>query len=101
MIGNPIQVYPLYENSLRAHRNQSFADNHKESVQMYGEFAEVARKNPYAWNYELKVSEEDIATVSKRNRMICLPCEYPEGTDLVGYYSQLIGCKRPTTHERV
>jgi hypothetical protein len=76
MIGNPVQVYPLYENSLRAHRNQSFADNDRESVQMYGEFAEVARKNPYAWNYGVAVSEEDIGTVSKRNRMICLPCKY-------------------------
>ena len=74
-IGNPVQVYPLYENSLRAHRNQSFADNHKESVQMYGEFAQVAKNNKYAWNYEKAESEESIGTVTKRNRMICLPCK--------------------------
>lgn len=75
MIGNPVQVYPLYENSLRAHRNRSFADNHRESVQMYGEFAQVAKNNQYAWNYGKAESEEGIGTVTKRNRMICIPCE--------------------------
>ena len=75
-IGNPIQVYPLYENSLRAHRNQSFTDNQVESSKMYAEFAAVAETNPYAWSYGSPAeTEESIGKVTKRNRMICLPCE--------------------------
>jgi hypothetical protein len=75
-IGNPIQVYPLYENSFRAHRHQSFADNHKESAEMYAEFAKVAEQNQYAWSHGSKAeTAESIGSVTKRNRMICLPCK--------------------------
>jgi hypothetical protein len=42
---------------------------------MYGEFAQVAKANKHAWNYGSAESEEGIGTVSKRNRMICLPCK--------------------------
>ena len=78
-IGNPIQVYPLFENSLRAHRHQSIADNNAESARMYAEFAKVAEQNPYAWSYgSATETEESIGTVTKKNRMICLPCESPQ-----------------------
>ena len=33
-IGNPIQIYPLYENGFRAARGQSMVDNHKESAEV-------------------------------------------------------------------
>jgi hypothetical protein len=33
-IGNPIQIYPLYENGFRAFRGQSVIDNHKESAEV-------------------------------------------------------------------
>lgn len=75
-IGNPIQVYPLYENSFRARRNQSIAENHKESAEMYAEFAKVAEGNEYAWSYGgMAETAQSIGEVTKRNRMICLPCE--------------------------
>lgn len=75
-IGNPIQLYPLYENAVRAHRNQSIKDNHTESAQLYADFAKVAEKNSYAWSYPAAAeTAESIGTVSKRNRMICFPCE--------------------------
>lgn len=76
-IGNPIQAYPLFENSFRAHRNQSYAENDAESAEMYAEFAKVAEKNPYAWSYGSPAeTKESISKVTKRNRMICLPCKY-------------------------
>ena len=75
-IGAPIQVYPLYENALRAHREQSLQQNNAESAQMYAAFAKSASQNEYAWTYgKTAESEQTIATVSKRNRMICFP--YP------------------------
>ena len=74
-IGNPIHAYPLFENSLRAHRHQSIADNNAESAQMYAEFAKVAEQNQYAWSHESTTeTAESIATITKRNRMICFPC---------------------------
>nr|POE75135.1 hypothetical protein CFP56_63370 [Quercus suber]POE94786.1 hypothetical protein CFP56_17023 [Quercus suber] len=77
-IGNPIQLYPLYENGFRAHRNQSIHDNHVESAELYAEFAKVAEVNEYAWNHGNAAETKDsIGTVSKKNRMICLPCRSP------------------------
>ena len=43
---------------------------------MYKEFAHVAEENEYAWSFGQHFEAEDIGTVSKKNRMICLPCEY-------------------------
>lgn len=76
LTGLPIHVYPLYENGFRAFRGQSIEQNNKESANLYAEFARVAENNPAAWNYGQKAAtEESIRTVTKRNRMICLP--YP------------------------
>lgn len=76
-IGLPIHVYPLYENGFRAHRGQSVQENNKESAELYADFAKVAERNPLAWNYgKPAVTEDDIGTVSKKNRMICYPCKF-------------------------
>ncbi|KAK4948152.1 hypothetical protein LTR10_013206 [Elasticomyces elasticus] len=75
-IGEPIQVYPLFEAGFRAHRGQTLRENDEESARLYAEFAEVAATQPYSWNYgKPPKSDEEIRTVTKRNRMICLP--YP------------------------
>lgn len=74
-IGAPIHVYPLYENAFRAHRGQTIKENHEESSKIYADFSAVAEKQPYAWNYGRRDSEEVIGTVGKKNRMICFPCE--------------------------
>lgn len=74
-MGAPIQIYPLYENGFRAHRGQTIQDNNKESAKLYSDFAKVAEKQPYAWNYgQPAQTEEFIGTPSKKNRMICTPC---------------------------
>ncbi|KAK5030582.1 hypothetical protein LTS07_005366 [Exophiala sideris] len=76
-IGEPIQVYPLFEAGFRAHRGQTLRENDEESARLYAEFAEVAATQPYSWNYgKPPKSDEEIRTVTKRNRMICLPCTY-------------------------
>ena len=74
-IGNPIHIYPLYENAFRAYRGQSIKDNNAESAQLYAEFAKVAEDNDYVWSKDTAQTAEIIGTVSKRNRMICLPCK--------------------------
>ncbi|GLI78487.1 hypothetical protein PoHVEF18_006802 [Penicillium ochrochloron] len=75
-LGLPMQVYPLYEAALRAHRGQSLADNHRESSELYAEYAQVAAQNPIAWTHGKDPDTADtIGKITKRNRMICLP--YP------------------------
>lgn len=75
-IGAPIQVYPLYENGLRAQRNQSPEENMAESAKLYANFAKIAKQNPLAWHFTRTAeTEETIGHVSERNRMICFP--YP------------------------
>ena len=106
-IGNPIHIYPLYENSFRAHRNQSLKDNHAESAQLYADFARVAAENPRAWNHGAPAeTAESIATVTKRNRMICLPCKSARARRESGRVFNLltVACSaifRPVTNECV
>ncbi|KAK1008516.1 hypothetical protein LTR91_002435 [Friedmanniomyces endolithicus] len=75
-IGAPIQVYPLFEAGFRAYRGQSVQDNNAESAQLYADFANVAEANDYAWSHGNKTEPaQSIGTVTKKNRMICTPCE--------------------------
>lgn len=75
-IGAPIHVYPLFENSFRAHRGQSIQENNRESAELYAEFAKTAEQNSSSWSYGKPAeTAASIGTVSKKNRMICLPCE--------------------------
>ncbi|KAL3437197.1 hypothetical protein BDV09DRAFT_23615 [Aspergillus tetrazonus] len=75
-LGAPIQVYPLYEAAFRAHNKQTLSENHKESAELYAEFAQIAAELPFSWSYGQKLeTAESIGTVTKRNRMICSP--YP------------------------
>lgn len=74
-IGNPIHIYPLYENGFRALRGQSLEANHRESAEMYAQFAKVAEANEFSWRFgERAKSAEEIGAVGVRNRMICFPC---------------------------
>lgn len=75
-IGLPIHVYPLYENATRAQRKQSLKENHDESAELYADFAKVAQGNTASWNFgKTPKTKEEIATVGKKNRMICFPCQ--------------------------
>ena len=74
--GTPIQVYPLYENALRAHTHQSPATNHAQSAKLYAEYAEIASSNEAAWSHGTPPADfSTISTVGGKNRMICHPCE--------------------------
>ena len=76
-IGLPLHIYPLYENALRAHRNQSIQDNDVESAHLYASFAKVAEQNPLACSYgQPAATAKTISSVTKTNRMICFPCSY-------------------------
>jgi hypothetical protein len=75
-IGLPIHVYPLYENATRAQRGQTVTGNNEESASLYADFAKVAQGNTASWNFgKPAATKETIGTVTKKNRMICFPCE--------------------------
>jgi acetyl-CoA C-acetyltransferase len=71
----PTQIYPLFENAIRAARGRSVAQQREFLGRFCARFAAVARDNPYAWFRDGK-SAEEIATPSAQNRMIGFP--YPK-----------------------
>ncbi|KAF7562876.1 hypothetical protein G7046_g1224 [Stylonectria norvegica] len=75
-LGLPIHVYPLYENGLRAHTQQTQHENERESADLYAAFDRVACQHSYSWRFgETPRDASSIRTVTKKNRMICTP--YP------------------------
>lgn len=80
-----LSLDPLYENAFRAHRGQTLQGNNDESAALYAAFAEVAARNEYSWNYgKPPAKEEEIGTVSRRNRLICSPCKSRTAPHLFG-----------------
>jgi acetyl-CoA C-acetyltransferase len=68
----PTDIYPLYENALRASLGQSLAEGQAESAAIWAQFSEVAEANPHAW-LRKRVSAAEIATASANNRPIAFP----------------------------
>lgn len=68
----PVDVYPLYENALRARLGQSFAEAQAESGAIWARFSEVAATNDNAWLRQT-VSARDVVAPSERNRPIAYP----------------------------
>ncbi len=68
----PSQIYPLFENSLRAHRGWSVQEHRRFLGQFCAAFSRVASDNPHAWFRNARTPEE-IATLSPENRMIAFP----------------------------
>lgn len=71
----PANVYPLFENALRAHYGRSLADHQKTIGAMFARMTQVAATNPNAWFQQAR-SAEDLLNVSADNRMISFP--YPK-----------------------
>jgi acetyl-CoA C-acetyltransferase len=68
----PIQIYPMFENALRAAAGESI-DQHQDKIAgLWSRFSEVAATNPHAWFPERRTVEE-IKTVTADNRWIGFP----------------------------
>lgn len=68
----PINVYPLFENALRAHYGNGL-DEHRMSLgELFAPFSATAAANPYAWFREAKTAQQ-IATPTPDNRYIGFP----------------------------
>lgn len=68
----PTDVYPLYENAMRAALGQTLTQAQMESAQIWALFSRVAADNPHAW-LRKPVSAPEIATPSPDNRLIAFP----------------------------
>ncbi|HEY2676975.1 MAG TPA: hypothetical protein VGI65_08380 [Steroidobacteraceae bacterium] len=68
----PVDVYPLYENAMRAAYGQTLTEGQAESAQIWSRFSAVAEANEGAWLRRAH-SPEEIQTVSAANRRIAFP----------------------------
>ena len=68
----PVDVYPLYENALRAKLGQSLAEGQSESGSLWAGMSEVAAQNEAAW-LRNPVAPEAVVTPSETNRPIAHP----------------------------
>jgi acetyl-CoA C-acetyltransferase len=68
----PIQVYPLFENALRAHYGWSLDEHRAELSKLTGTMSKVAAENPYAWFRDGK-SGDEITTPTTANRYVGFP----------------------------
>jgi len=74
-IGQPIQLYPIFENALRHHRGESVAAHLERISELWAGFSRVAAGNPHAWIRDAKTALE-IRTISASNRPVSFP--YPK-----------------------
>jgi acetyl-CoA C-acetyltransferase len=74
-LDRPINIYPLFENALRARDGRSIEAHQQRLGKLFAGFSAVAADNPDAW-FPTRRSAEEIATVSDKNRMIGFP--YPK-----------------------
>lgn len=68
----PANVYPMFENALRAHLGRSVEDHQRRMGDLFSRFSAVAAANPDAW-FPKERSPEEIATEAPDNRMVGFP----------------------------
>lgn len=71
----PIEIYPLFENALRAAKGLSLAEHRRRLGELCAAFTRVAAANPNAWFRQARTPDE-ITTVTPANRMVGFP--YPK-----------------------
>ncbi|MBQ63088.1 MAG: acetyl-CoA acetyltransferase [Gammaproteobacteria bacterium] len=84
----PTDIYPLFENSMRAKLGLNFDQHNQRMGSLFTRFSEVAAGNEYAW-FPTQRSAEELTTVTAENRMICFP--YPKYLNAVLNTEQAAG----------
>jgi acetyl-CoA C-acetyltransferase len=74
-LNRPINIYPMFENALRARDHRSIADHQARLGRLFAPFTKVAASNPEAW-FPVERTAEELIAVSERNRMVGFP--YPK-----------------------
>ncbi len=68
----PVNIYPLFENALRAARGISLAEHRREIAAFCASMSQIAARNPYSW-FQKPKSADEIYTFSNENRMVAFP----------------------------
>jgi acetyl-CoA C-acetyltransferase len=68
----PVNVYPLFENALRAHYGRGLDEHRRALGELFAPFSATAARNPYAWFRDAKTPQQ-IATPTPENRYIGFP----------------------------
>jgi acetyl-CoA C-acetyltransferase len=71
-LDRPRNVFPLFENALRAASGEGIAAHQARIARLWARFSEVAAANPHAWTRRASTAEE-IAADTDDNRMIAFP----------------------------
>lgn len=87
-LSSPTQIYPIFENALRATRRLDLDAHRQRMGKLFSRFTEVAARNPYAW-FPTYRSPGELTTVTPRNRMIAFP--YPKYLNAVLQTDQAAG----------
>lgn len=74
-LASPTQIYPIFENALRARRGLDLEAHRARMGALFHPFTKVAAANPYAW-FPVERSAAELATPTSKNRMIGFP--YPK-----------------------
>ena len=74
-IALPTDIFPVFENAIRARAGRSIEAHQAVLGRMMARFSAVAARNPYAW-FPVEHSPEEFTTPSASNRWICFP--YPK-----------------------
>jgi acetyl-CoA C-acetyltransferase len=69
---SPIQVYPLFENALRAHKGRSLEEHTRHLSELCGRMSHTAAQNEYAWFRDDKTGDQ-ITTPTPENRYVGFP----------------------------
>ncbi|MDZ7685992.1 MAG: hypothetical protein U5O39_14065 [Gammaproteobacteria bacterium] len=68
----PPDIYPLFENAMRAKLGLDFEAHYQRMGELFAPFTEVAASNPHAW-FPTRRSADELTTVTAANRMISFP----------------------------
>jgi len=71
----PANIFPLYENAIRAHRKRSVEEHQAVLGRLMSSLSAMAARNPYAWFPQERVADE-FTTVNSSNRWVNFP--YPK-----------------------
>lgn len=71
-MARPAQVYPLFENALRAYHGRSLDEHLAVVGRLFARFTEVAAANPHAW-FPTARGADELVTPTPTNRMVSYP----------------------------
>ncbi len=87
-LNRPINVYPMFENALRARDGRSIPDHQKRLGKLFAPFTRVAAANPHAW-FPTERSETELIEVTGQNRWVSFP--YPKYLNAIMEVDQSAG----------